>query len=171
MNKKNPFEESIVERVLLEEGEVCDWRRHFLNAPRETIGFFESQACKWNERFVWARVPRIVSYCNQYQREKRPYSKRQIEYSIEFLRQLGIVIRVKGVLWQGARRNGWVIVPHDAVCDRFGAVLPDGKLGWECKFQTGPKMPIVGEPDLMGQPGGGYVKVRTPNPQVRTPNV
>ena len=156
---RNKLKGSLVASAIIEQGETCCWKNHFRDAPREVVGWLESLPSVRASRFCFARMSAITEGCNQYQLQRKPYSPRQVRNVLEFLRDVGIVNRVKHVRWNGRLRDGWIVVPHDCACDKFGAELPDGTQVIECKFQTGPRVLNVGPPDLEGRPSEPYVKV------------
>jgi len=122
------FQESFIREVDLEPGEFCDHLRHFRNVVREVVGYLEHKAAKNDSRFVWAFVKTITRWCNQYQKGRKPYSKRQVEYALKFLEELGIIIRIRKMKWHGGIRHGYIVGHHDAGCFRVGHT---------CIFQRG----------------------------------
>jgi hypothetical protein len=113
---------SFLKSVPLEPGEVCEWKRHFLNVLREVIGYLESQAAKNESRFVWARIDIITKRCNRYNTGK-PYSEIQVKWALAFLKKMGIIARVRKMKWKNQNGEfligGYIVSPHDQSCVRL----------------------------------------------------
>jgi hypothetical protein len=114
------FQESFIREVDLEAGEFCDYKRHFKNVVREVIGYLESQAGKNDSRFCWAFIRTICKRCNQYQKNRKPYSQRQVERALKFLEQLGVIVRIRKMKWRGGIVHGYIVSYHDSGCFRVG---------------------------------------------------
>jgi hypothetical protein len=114
------FNYSFRKIVPLEPGETCDWKRHFFYLLREVIGYMESQACKNEARYMFAKLDTIARRCHNYNTPKKPYSRIAVAQATAFLTEQGIIRRVDNYEVNGGPILGFEVAPHDLCCHRVG---------------------------------------------------
>lgn len=139
MEKKKPARgnKSFTKSPKLQDGKLCNLKRHFKLCAREVVGYLDNMAAKDPERFVWAGVPAITRNCNLRRKEKKQYHQRQVGNALNLLRRRLVLSARVERLRGGVIRQGWILSHHDAVtvevdgyCDFIG------QSRWEREIET-----------------------------------
>jgi hypothetical protein len=105
-------------------GKPCDkLKYHYSGALRELVGILELIAENDPaERFVYANLPFLIEHCHRYKQPTNKFGERWLRQCLAELRARSIISNrlTRYANRQIGGREGFYIVPHDAVCTSIG---------------------------------------------------
>ena len=107
-------------------GKPCDkLKYHYSGALRELVGIIELIAENDPaERFVFLNMPWLVEHCHRFKQPENKFGERWLRQCLAELRARSIISNrlTRYANRQIGGREGFYIVPHDAVCKEVGGL-------------------------------------------------